>query len=679
MLTILRKMILRKIKVENIRSYLNQEINLPEGSVLLAGDIGSGKSSLLLAIEFALFGLQKGELAGSALLRNGKYNGSVELHVNIDNREIIIHRALKRTKTGINQDECYIIAEGIKKQLTPIETRQIVLNLLNYPKEALTKNPIIYRYTVYTPQEQMKQILLDDNETRINSIRKIFNLDKYGRIKDNSKIIIDKLKERVNAMSGAIIDLEIIIQREKEKVAYKEEIYKRIKELDSPLSETKTEINKLKEKIILTEKEISLLNNLKREYAVLETELKNVVQKKEYNLKKLTEIKSKIKQLPEFKAGEKEQEESSLNLIETELKDITKNLNELNIHIKKSREVIQKISNLDICPLCEQKVHKEHIENITKRENELISKINVEIESFAKKETEYVIKLTRLKNKIEILRKNENEFLIIKSETRLNEEIQKIIEQEQELLEKNLNELKEKKIKLNNDILRFKNIEPDYNNLKEYCNKLLQREKELEINKAYLSSEFTALEKELISLKEEINKKREIKENMDNCIKLRTWFADDFITIVETIEKNVMVKINYDFNNIFQKWFNTMVDDENITIKIDETFSPLIIQNNHDINYEYLSGGEKTAVALSYRLALNQTINSILSSLNTKDIIILDEPTDGFSSEQLDRVRLVLNELNAKQIILVSHESKIESFVDNVIRFNKKEHISSIN
>jgi len=105
----------------------------------------------------------------------------------------------------------------------------------------------------------------------------------------------------------------------------------------------------------------------------------------------------------------------------------------------------------------------------------------------------------------------------------------------------------------------------------------------------------------------------------------------------------------------------------------------LIMQAGHDINYEYLSGGEKTAVALSYRLALNQTINSILSSLNTKDLIILDEPTDGFSTEQLDRVRLVLNELSAKQIILVSHESKIESFVDNVIRFNKKEHVSSIN
>jgi len=34
--------------------------------------------------------------------------------------------------------------------------------------------------------------------------------------------------------------------------------------------------------------------------------------------------------------------------------------------------------------------------------------------------------------------------------------------------------------------------------------------------------------------------------------------------------------------------------------------------------------------------------------------------------------------LNMKQIILVSHESKIESFVDTIIRFEKKDHISKI-
>ena len=70
-------------------------------------------------------------------------------------------------------------------------------------------------------------------------------------------------------------------------------------------------------------------------------------------------------------------------------------------------------------------------------------------------------------------------------------------------------------------------------------------------------------------------------------------------------------------------------------------------------------------------MALNQTINSLLSEIKTKGIVILDEPTDGFSQQQLDKMRDVLNELDVEQLILVSHDQKIESFVDNIIRLKK--------
>ena len=64
-------MIIKKIKLENIRSYVNEEISLDTGSTLLAGDIGSGKSTILLALEFALFGIKRSTLEGSMLLRHG--------------------------------------------------------------------------------------------------------------------------------------------------------------------------------------------------------------------------------------------------------------------------------------------------------------------------------------------------------------------------------------------------------------------------------------------------------------------------------------------------------------------------------------------------------------------------------------------------------------------------------
>ena len=139
-----------------------------------------------------------------------------------------------------------------------------------------------------------------------------------------------------------------------------------------------------------------------------------------------------------------------------------------------------------------------------------------------------------------------------------------------------------------------------------------------------------------------------------------------------------MLNVHAEFDSLLQKWFEMLVDADTIKVRLDEEFTPLIEQNNHDIEYENLSGGEKTACALAYRLALNQVINDIASLLNTKDIIILDEPTDGFSSEQLEKIRGVLEELKMRQIIIVSHEPKIEMSADKIIRIEKYGHVSRV-
>jgi len=54
-------MIFKFLKLRNIRSYKELSLHFPNGSVLLAGDVGSGKTSILLALQFALFGLQPGQ------------------------------------------------------------------------------------------------------------------------------------------------------------------------------------------------------------------------------------------------------------------------------------------------------------------------------------------------------------------------------------------------------------------------------------------------------------------------------------------------------------------------------------------------------------------------------------------------------------------------------------------
>ena len=188
-------MFLKNIKLSNIRSYEDAEINFPTGSTLLSGDIGSGKSTILLATEFALFGTRRKGLSGASLLRNGKDKGSVELNFEVQEKNIVIKRNLSRGKKTISQEAGYIIIDGKRKDLSTVELKQQIINLLNYPQEVLTKSKdLIYRYTVYTPQEEMKLILLENPSERLDILRRVFGIEKYKTIINNTKFFVSKIK-----------------------------------------------------------------------------------------------------------------------------------------------------------------------------------------------------------------------------------------------------------------------------------------------------------------------------------------------------------------------------------------------------------------------------------------------------------------------------------------------------
>jgi len=99
--------------------------------------------------------------------------------------------------------------------------------------------------------------------------------------------------------------------------------------------------------------------------------------------------------------------------------------------------------------------------------------------------------------------------------------------------------------------------------------------------------------------------------------------------------------------------------------------------SGYEHSYQTVSGGEKSALALAYRLALNAIVKNASASMQ-ENLVILDEPTDGFSKEQLGRMREVFRELNAKQVLLVSHERELEAFADKVFFVQKKDGVSSV-
>ena len=120
-----------------------------------------------------------------------------------------------------------------------------------------------------------------------------------------------------------------------------------------------------------------------------------------------------------------------------------------------------------------------------------------------------------------------------------------------------------------------------------------------------------------------------------------------------------------------------LLETGDIAVRVDDNFTPIIEQNGYEMDVNSLSGGEKTSVALAYRLALNVMVKKVCEAMNS-NLLSLDEPTDGFSREQLFRLRDILKELNCEQVIFVSHESELEGFVDKIYSNKRSRRIKNI-
>src|SRR3989344_1824426 len=803
-------MLLQQLRLQNIRSYIDETITFPEGTVLLSGDIGSGKSTILLAIEFALFGSSRPELPAESLLRKGAAKGTVELTFSLNNQKITIHRVLKKEKDAIKQMPGHIIYNNTKKELMPVELKAEILTLLGYPEDLLSKNKnYIFRYTVYTPQEEMKLILQDSNETRLDVLRKIFNIDKYKIIRENMQMYLKKMRTDIAVLNTKIEPLseysQLALQQEEEK-----------KKIESSLQEITPILQILQKKRYQQQQEIEKIEQQQKEYLRLQQELNTIqllekevstnleqlLQKKERLTKKIEEL-SIPKDLAvnseqlhlELRQEEKKKEQLSKeknelegkirniqNIIVITQEEITRTAKEtilipeserrkqeILLEIAKKKELLEKKSEIDQllektmgvivknktlleqsaevqqtlqslenCPTCLQEVSAEHkhkimtqeqtkiikalailkeleqtkteiisqkeslekqILDIFSKENQL-AKITAELQQLKKKEEwvlekkEQLRQLVQENNALMLQQQNYSYAQKIEGLTLSIAERQKLLQGllHQELLHRNLQELlqQEQQYSLRKDLLQKKKEElqsvlsqkEDLTAIitahKNIASELIEQEKEAAVKIAQLQTQAESIKRYMLEIQEKINLLNKEKERLMRLQESYFWLEEHFVPLTYTIEKQVMISIHHHFDQLFQEWFSILVEDLNTFSRLDDSFAPIVMQNGYEIAFNDLSGGEKTSAAFAYRLALNKVINTLIHTINTKDLLILDEPTDGFSIEQLDKVREVLEKLQSRQTIIVSHETKIESFVNNVIRISKENHISAV-
>ncbi len=819
---------IKSLKLQNIRSYVEETINFSEGSQLLAGDIGAGKSTILLAIEYALFGTKRGELETTSLLRNGSHAGRIELTFALHEKEVTVSRTLKRTPQSVKQEAGYLTVNNSRIDATPVELRARIIELLGYPREAqAVAKDLIYRYTVFTPQENMRQIIYDDKEVRLNTLRKVFNIDKYKKIKENAQFIAKELRAQKRALEETIPDIpaletqrkktleekekkqqelflqEQMVKEEQQKRTRKEQElaqlellsveYRKKKEQHAVLAmqqKTKQELfEQTKEKEKAIQQQIELLKKtqpllisrptekkpkeLEQEKELAEKDIAGIqqqhallLQKEKICIGQIQQILQEMKRIEEAivhketyeqqllalekEIAGKEAVEKTLVLLEQENTILNKEEATVDVARKNAEDIIKRMPLLQTCTLCLQDVVHEHKEKIHDTQKKILGEAIAQLLVLQKKKIELQTRIDEQKKLLHVLLLAEKKKAVLQTmiqeislkekaltekqlllqtveeQKRLGEDKRKTLEifplekkkEEIVLAKKLLDELRlwEKNAEeQRNHFLKMTEKEEQLHALK---SELAQMEKELEkIKKAVVEiapvvEQYANHEQQVLAKKQEYEKTREQEKQeemrrialekelfyfqeqlvqqdavlqqkyatLDKVRKIQTyhqWLEEFFVPLVSTTEKQVLLQVHASFNAVFTQWFSMLIG-EGLSARLDEDFTPIIEQNGYDTEVLDLSGGEKTAVALAYRLSLNKVINDFISTIHTKDLLILDEPTDGFSSEQLDKMRDVLEELQIAQLIVVSHEAKIESFVDKIMRIEKHGHVSRV-
>ena len=666
-------MLIRRVSLKNIRSYNDDrsvDFEIPEGTVLFEGDVGSGKSSILYAIEFALFGL--GETSGDYLLSGGKEEGYVSLYFTAGGRDYEVHRGLRRHKTGVTQVNCHLSSGSEKTELSASDLKERIITLLNYNEPQHPKaESMVYRFAVFTPQEQMKEILLRNPEERLQVIRRVLGMQSYKTAADNAEVLERRLKNGMHGLQKASEDLG-------EKEARSKSVSESIAQLDSQIPDLEREKKEADEelrnldsvwKALRDDREqlqmvVGRIPELERGLNRTDKEIKDETERadrqeerlRDYFQKSINSFSGRKPPSSHDSAGLAAQVEQKRNQLDQK----TKALTILEAQLSETQELI----TMGVCPRCGQHIPGDFAGRTTHLEEE-IKILTSEITTLKEEHSQLSILQEEMRS---YERDKEQNARMTKDASDLDREItgaRKRVHDAQAEADRLRGQLSE--ARLEGD--KLKQVSNRITDAEYRRDESLRKKDDATKRLAYAVKQKESEVKMLQELAHEITKKKKMKTDAQKLSDYQSWLSDFFRPTVEVIEKQTLVQANARFNYHFQRFFLALVDDPDLNVRVKEDFSPVFERQGFEQDFETLSGGERTSVALAFRFAL-----SVIAAEDTSgqgELVILDEPTDGFSKEQIHKMRDLLEELHSKQVLLVSHERELESMSDMVFHIDK--------
>ncbi len=641
-------MIIKSIELYNIRSHRNTKIDFDKGINVFIGGTGTGKTSILMAIEFALFG-SEAIRDFSTLLNRRAGMGKVVLEFEHNGKRYKIVRGLVREGRSIKTDNSSLkifedgklIFSGGRVQ----EMNEKIKEILGFPKWINPSN--LFEILFYSKQDEIRKIIEMSKEERQVYIDNSLLLDRYRKTWENMKEIIDELKRMRDSLQSEVKFLE---DYRKEL----EDLEKKISEKEEELEKKKEDLERIKENYRELEEKV---RRVREEFGAVEKEREEALRRieRERNIREEIErIRSEIESLRSKirEVNYNEEEYKRLNLRKSEILGRISFLKSERRKIEAEMERFKKLEPGKKCPLCKQEVGREHFEEVLKEFENRKDKILQEMIVLE----EELDRVNRKINEMEELRRKheENErlkFLLRKREDELAEKERIVLE-----------------IESQRDLLT--EIEERYRRLKEEKERISEEYVKISKELARVESEISRLEREISEWREkrekiieklrEIEEKKKKLEKLDHAINRLELMREE----IRKIREIVRLKFIEDFRKEFSRWFRSIRREEYYRVDITNEYEPkAYTPEGLEVPVSSLSGGERTSVALAYRLALSSIV-SRLGGISKPDLIILDEPTVGLDEDDIRVLPEVLRSLGLKQIIVVTHSRELKEAGD---------------
>lgn len=684
------------IELGDFLSHSSTKLEFQKGVTVFVGDNGAGKSSIIDAITFSLFG-QHTRKSNKGLIKRGSNQGFAKINFSINDKQYEAVRKIDNKGTlsakfsEIINDDRIEIAAGERKQFGESMTHEVEKRIgLNFEKLKIAS---------IVQQGELNAIINAKPKEFKELLNAIIGIDKLDVASESMKIVNKEFREKIKEKVGFDDTHLEILARDLEK--HENDIQEAKPEknkLETNQEKLKIEVDELRKKIETDAPKIDKINQLEQRKKELIKYAKEAIQDIQHQI---SENERKIHDCEGCFEHTvlKSDLESKIQKVEQAIEDTLKKIQVMTSQIASLKEKQLLASKLQLkdnkCPVCDSNVQKlnplfqeEHLkEEMIHLQEEVISK-EKEKEMYNQKRKEFSEKLQRSRDAEATLRahsiNNKEELVQIQEDVKIKKQnIQNIPSIGGSLIEISQIDSHAKIIfenitKLESETKGFD--EQEFSNLKKLVNEKQMNLSQLDQQIGAILEKISKAEQQIKLIQNAISELKIVKEYVGNLNEIQMNIFSRDGPVATSLRSWALNTISAKASE-YLTLLNTKIQRIALSEK-SRDISIACFSKNEVLELESLSGGEKVSVALALRLGMASLLGA--SNLN---LMILDEPTTHLDAERKKSLVGVLSQLSnisssetRMQFLIITHDAEIfeDSTVEQIYKFESTEQGSKV-